>query len=179
MVVFRDGVGDPQMQVVKETEVVLIKEAFSEISEKYTPGFSFVIVQKRISTRIFQYGGGSQGIVNAAPGTIVDRIITKRGFLDFYLVSQHVRQGTVTPTRYVVIENTPGFSSSKPFSIDDIQKSVVRRFLITFFSGVILEKIRAIASIYFVKMAAVFVFFSRIPPAYCEKNSQTVLLAKI
>ncbi len=35
---------------------------------------------------------------------------------DFFLVSQHVRQGTVTPTHYIVVSDTSGF---KP---DHIQK---------------------------------------------------------
>lgn len=44
---------------------------------------------------------------NPPPGTVLDHTVTKARFYDFYLVSQHVTQGTVTPTRYIVIyDNT-------------------------------------------------------------------------
>ena len=32
--------------------------------------------------------------------------MTKRNWYDFFLVSQHVGQGTVTPTHYVVVQDT-------------------------------------------------------------------------
>lgn len=42
---------------------------------------------------------------NAPPGTVLDHSITRRGLFDFYLVSQKMKHGTVTPSHYVVIEN--------------------------------------------------------------------------
>lgn len=42
---------------------------------------------------------------NAPPGTVLDHSITRRSLFDFYLVSQKMRHGTVTPSHYVVIEN--------------------------------------------------------------------------
>lgn len=44
-------------------------------------------------------------VENAAPGTIVDHTITRRDHYDFFLVSQNVRVGTVTPTHYLVIHD--------------------------------------------------------------------------
>ena len=38
----------------------------------------FVVVQKRISTRIFTHGGN--GYDNPSPGTIVDHTITRKGW---------------------------------------------------------------------------------------------------
>ena len=40
---------------------------------------------------------------NPPPGTIVDSDVTRRYLYDFYLVPQLVRQGTVTPTHYIVL----------------------------------------------------------------------------
>ncbi len=37
------------------------------------------------------------------PGAVLDHTITSREQFDFFLVSQHVNQGTVTPTHYVVV----------------------------------------------------------------------------
>ena len=88
----------------------------------------FVVVQKRINTRIFQLGGKVPE--NPAPGTVLDHTVrgtaniasmsfsqvTKRDWYDFFLVSQHVGQGTVSPTHYIVVHDNTGL---KP---DIIQK---------------------------------------------------------
>ena len=70
-----------------------------------------MIVHKRINTRIFfnqSRGNGIQQFTNAQPGTVVDHAITKPSFQNFYLVSQSVNQGTVSPTHYVVACNDMG-----------------------------------------------------------------------
>lgn len=108
VVVFRDGVGDGQISTVQEFEVSQMKEAFSMFGESYSPKMVVVVVQKRISTRIFQRGT-AKGLGNPPPGTVVDHTFTRKGWYDFFLVSQHVRQGTVTPTHFVVVSDTSGF----------------------------------------------------------------------
>mgnify|MGYP001792401693 CR=1 FL=1 len=62
-------------------------------------------MQKRINTRFF-YGTDPINLKNPGPGTIVDHTVTKREAYDFFLVSQSVRQGTVTPSRYNIIYDT-------------------------------------------------------------------------
>lgn len=61
---------------------------------------SFVIVTKRIHSRIMTDAG------NPPPGSVVDDTITCPERYDFFLVSQSVRQGTVTPTYYNVVHDT-------------------------------------------------------------------------
>jgi aubergine len=56
-----------------------------------------IIVSKRINTRIFTNNR------NPVPGTVIDDVITLPERYDFFLVSQSVRQGTVSPTSYNVI----------------------------------------------------------------------------
>nr|CAD7263547.1 unnamed protein product [Timema shepardi] len=68
---------------------------------------AFIIVTKRINTRIFLKGG------NPPPGTVVDDCITIPDRYDFYLVSQSVRQGTVSPTSYNVISDNIGLDPDK------------------------------------------------------------------
>ena len=110
------------MDIVKNSEIALMKRAFAEISPQYSPHFAVIVVQKRISTRIFSVDNRG-GVGNAPPGTVVDHTVTKRGVRDFYLVSQSVRQGTVTPTRYVVLENTPGGAQERvALDVDTIQR---------------------------------------------------------
>lgn len=104
IIVYRDGVGEGQISHVHKTEVRLLQTACEQI---YGPGsvpFAFVIVTKRISARFF--APGHKGPENPRPGTIIDTVVTDPTKYDFFLVSQHVRQGTVTPTHYQVIEDT-------------------------------------------------------------------------
>lgn len=47
--------------------------------ESYCPKMVVVVVQKRISTRIFQRGT-SRGLGNPPPGTVVDHTFTRKGW---------------------------------------------------------------------------------------------------
>jgi len=104
IMVFRDGVSDSQLSLSATYEAEQFKDSFHHIGEKYNPGFGFIVVQKRINTRIFHKVG--KELDNPPPGTILDHTVTKRDWYDFFLVSQHVGQGTVSPTHYVVIHDT-------------------------------------------------------------------------
>ncbi len=79
IVVYRDGVGDGQMHVVREYEVPQMTSCFALFSDSYNPKLAVIVVQKRISTRIF-LRGGPKGLGNPAPGSIVDHTITRKGW---------------------------------------------------------------------------------------------------
>ena len=66
-----------------------------------------IVVKKRISTRLFAEQHGQYA--NPMPGTVVDTVVTRPEWFDFFLVSQSVRQGTVTPTHYNIIADTIGW----------------------------------------------------------------------
>lgn len=104
--VFRDGVGDGQLKIVFDYEVDQLRRCFSHFGEDYVPKLSVVIVQKRINTRIFSRLRGR--MENPPSGTVVDHTITRKDMYDFFLVSQHVRQGTVSPTHYIVVNDDSG-----------------------------------------------------------------------
>lgn len=84
-----------------------MKEACSSIQEDYKPMITFIVVQKRINTRIFAVR--SSGLENPNPGSILDHSVTRRTMYDFFLISQSVRQGTVSPTHYIVVEDGANF----------------------------------------------------------------------
>lgn len=66
-----------------------------------------VVVKKRINSRFFARGTGKDGgVVNPMPGTVIDTVATRAESYDFFLISQSVNQGTVTPTHYNVIWDT-------------------------------------------------------------------------
>ncbi len=83
---------------------------------------SFIVVQKRINTRFYLMASAklkgfctimtlfclqkNQGeLDNPPPGSIVDHTITRKKWYDFFLVSQKVNQGTVSPSHYVVVHD--------------------------------------------------------------------------
>ncbi|XP_063613916.1 piwi-like protein Ago3 [Penaeus indicus] len=102
IIIYRDGVSEGQMRVVEEHELPQLATIFQHF-DSYEPNFSFVVVQKKISTRIF--ASLNSELDNPPPGSIIDHSITHRYWYDFFLVSQHVRQSTVAPTHYVVLRD--------------------------------------------------------------------------
>ena len=71
--------------------------------------------KKQINQRFFRMNENNEED-NPYPGTVVDSKITRRDMYDFLLVSQKVRQGTVTPVHYNVI-----FDSTLNLNADKIQ----------------------------------------------------------
>ncbi|XP_033172824.1 protein aubergine [Drosophila mauritiana] len=108
---FRDGVGDGQLYQVVNTEVNTLKSSLDEIyktaGKKEGCRLTFIIVSKRINSRYFT------GHRNPVPGTVVDDVITLPERYDFFLVSQAVRIGTVSPTSYNVISDNMGLDADK------------------------------------------------------------------
>lgn len=110
IIIYRDGVGEGQLHYVVQHELEHLKK---ELNKHYQNAgqeeakIAFVIVNKRINTRIFN------GDKNPNPGTIVDDVITLPERYDFYLISQSVRQGTVSPTAYNVIYDSMGLPPDK------------------------------------------------------------------
>ncbi|CAF90296.1 unnamed protein product, partial [Tetraodon nigroviridis] len=106
IIVYRDGVGDGQLQSVATFEVAQILESIKSLGQDYRPKLSVVVVKKRIATRFFARIGGKT--VNPPPGTVIDTEVTRPEWYDFYIVSQAVRSGSVAPTHYNVIHDTSG-----------------------------------------------------------------------
>ena len=89
IVIFRDGVSDGQMELVEKHEAEQFMAAIADVASKtppsatggsrmaiYKPGFSFIIVQKRINTRLFNVAPNG-GFDNPPAGTIVDHTVTR------------------------------------------------------------------------------------------------------
>jgi aubergine-like protein len=108
---YRDGVGDGQIEYVHSHEVELLKKKLNEIyadaGQADALKFCFIIVNKRLNTRLFNNGN------NPGSGTIVDDVITLPERYDFYMISQTVRQGTVSPTSYNIISDNMGLPADK------------------------------------------------------------------
>lgn len=75
---YRDGVGDGQIEYVHSQEVtklaMKLREIYSNVGDgSLAPKFSFIIVNKRLNTRIFK---GTNSVKNPNSGTVVDNTIT-------------------------------------------------------------------------------------------------------
>lgn len=108
ILIYRDGVGDGQLQYVYTHEVENIKKKLcQEIYKNNELKMAFIVVSKRINTRLFTQRD------NPPPGTVVDDVITLPERYDFFIVSQCVRQGTVAPTSYNVLYDNLGLNAEK------------------------------------------------------------------
>ncbi|CAF2228788.1 unnamed protein product [Rotaria magnacalcarata] len=114
IVIYRDGVGDGQLQAVYEHELPQIEETFNKVQEGYAPKWAMIIVKKRGCSRFF--AKNSHQLYNPPPGTIIDHTITHQNWFDFYLISQCARQGTAAPTHFNVIWDRT------TFKVDHIQR---------------------------------------------------------
>ncbi|XP_041855225.1 piwi-like protein 1 [Melanotaenia boesemani] len=106
IIVYRDGVGDGQLHSVVSYEVSQIMESIKSMGHDYQPKLSVVVVKKRISCRFFAQMGDR--VINPPPGTVIDTEVTRPEWYDFYIVSQAVRTGSVSPTHYNVVYDTSG-----------------------------------------------------------------------
>ncbi|KAM3867907.1 piwi-like protein 1 [Diretmus argenteus] len=106
IIIYRDGVGDGMLQSVVDYEVPQIIESVRCMRQDYLPKLTVVVVKKRISARFFGYINGK--VTNPPPGTVIDTEVTRPEWYDFYIVSQAVRQGSVSPTHYNVVYDTSG-----------------------------------------------------------------------
>merc|ERR1711973_1052694 len=106
IILYRDGVGDGQINYVLEHEIKAIEKCFQAAGINQSElKFTYIIVSKRINTRFFRMNGKPS---NPPSGTVVDSDVTLPERYDFFLVSQSVNQGTVNPTSYNVVKDTSG-----------------------------------------------------------------------
>lgn len=112
IIIYRDGVGDGQLEMLLQHEIPQLIECFHiENNPEYKPHLTFIVVKKRINARFFLENERRRQLENPPPGTVIDDEVTRPDWYDFYVVSQSVREGTVSPTHYNVIHDT---SSLKP-----------------------------------------------------------------
>ena len=103
IVVYRDGVGQGQVDSVREKELKSLLKGLQEEFNGKQVKLAYILVTKRLSDRFFiQKGRGD--ISNPDGGLIIDQDVVKDGF-DFFMVAQQVNQGTATPTNYNFLYN--------------------------------------------------------------------------
>ncbi|XP_014748405.1 PREDICTED: piwi-like protein 2 [Sturnus vulgaris] len=108
IVVYRDGVSDPQLDTVLKYEVPQLQKSFHTF-QNYQPSLVVVVVQKQLSTNFYCLTG--EELVSPPLGTVIDHSVTSSGWQDFFLLAHHSRQGCSVPTRYICMWNTANLSS--------------------------------------------------------------------
>lgn len=104
IVLYRDGVGEGNIAHVNEVEVKQIQEAIRHAPNCQNIKLTYVIVSKRVNARFFHKKGDDlRSLDNCPPGTVIDSVVTRPQRKDFYLTSQSVREGTLTPTLFDAI----------------------------------------------------------------------------
>ncbi|KAM8865593.1 piwi-like protein 2 isoform 1-T4 [Synchiropus picturatus] len=103
IVIYRDGVSDGQLKAVEEFEIPQLIKCFDKFPS-YEPQMVFVVVQKRINTAL--YLGQHHDFAAPPPGTILDHTLTRKNWVDFFLMAHHIHQGCGLPTHYIVLYNT-------------------------------------------------------------------------
>ena len=121
--VYRDGVGDSQLQLILEREIPRLKEAFTELYTATTmPKLVLLVAQKRHHVRFFRDGSNREHDKafdrnnNVNPGFVHDSEIVSERHWDFYLNSHACIQGTARSCRYIMIYDDLNVSA------DDIEE---------------------------------------------------------
>jgi aubergine-like protein len=105
IVVYRDGVGEGQIDGVREKEVKSLLKGLKEEFNGKNVRLAYIIVTKRISDRFFTEDQYKKRLDNPIGGLIIDSDVTKDDRFDYFMVAQQVTQGTATPTYYNAIYN--------------------------------------------------------------------------
>lgn len=121
VLVYRDGVGDSQLNTFVRREIKLYEEAFAAMNLMDIK-LTVIVVQKRVNLRLFAKCPVKAGIARKCPierkcngkdayhspqaGTVVDDTITAEKLSDFYLVPSIAPPGACArPTRFIVLRD--------------------------------------------------------------------------
>lgn len=119
IVLYRDGVSEPQYKDVLNLELPSFEGAFAKrYGEKRNwPKMAIIVVGKRHHTRFYPTKvEDSDRSFNPQPGTVVDRGIAGRVLAEFWLQAHQGLQGTARPAHYVVIKDDIEFKA------DDLER---------------------------------------------------------
>lgn len=105
IIVYRDGVGQSQVDSVREKEVKCLLAGLEQEFNGKNVKLVYIIVTKRLSDRFFVMSNGY--LCNPDGALIVDNVVVKQDQFEYFMVAQSVsaQQGTATPTNYNVIFN--------------------------------------------------------------------------
>lgn len=106
IVLFRDGVSEGQYHMVLNEELPQVKQACESCRCSPSPNITILVGGKRHNTRFFPTSkDGCDSRNNCINGTVVDRVITRPFYWEFFLQAQAPIQGSARSAHYVVIHD--------------------------------------------------------------------------
>lgn len=96
VILFRDGVGQGQIDLVKKNEIINYVNILGDQIR-----LTVILVTKRINIRFAQ----QDSLNNPVIGTVIDGVGTMEGKDDFFMISQTGNIGTLKPTYYEILHN--------------------------------------------------------------------------
>lgn len=110
IVVFRDGIGGPNMMTKAASyEVNHIIASINEYQQGYKPKIVYCLINRMSGHRLFAKSNGD--VWNPGPGTLVDSsIVENQGDkeFDFVMIPHKATVATAMPVLFKVIYNTSG-----------------------------------------------------------------------
>ena len=129
IIIYRDGVGESQIQSVIDNEIAVVTACINTIKIKmkqpnYNPGVLFILANKKINQRLYdsergrsqERAKGAESLGNPKSGTVVGKGISRYGF-DFHMSPHNVTEGTCTPTQFNVIHNTTNLTEEEIWTL--------------------------------------------------------------
>lgn len=104
VIIYRDGVGDSQINEVNIKEVNSIRDHITTSFPEKTIELTVILVTKRLNERFFKSDIGGI-LTNPINGLVVDSQVVSDNFFEWFMVAQNVTQGTATPTKFRIIYN--------------------------------------------------------------------------
>ena len=108
--IYRDGVGNSQFDLVLENELPQIREACIELypataTKQQKPFISILVCGKRHNMRFYhtKEADADERTSGTKPGTVVDREVTESRIWEFYIQAHKALHGTARPAHYTVI----------------------------------------------------------------------------
>ncbi|CAG8932475.1 unnamed protein product [Penicillium salamii] len=131
ILIYRDGVSEGQFMMVLKAELPRVRQAAADLSryrpeyhkfQGYSPKVTIIISGKRHHVRFYPTKtADADRTSNPINGAIVDRIVTRPLYWEFYLQAQSPLQGSARPAHYIVIHDEiftdPKISPGKPADV--------------------------------------------------------------
>jgi aubergine-like protein len=115
IVMYRDGCGGPTMETkIMKHEVEYVTKVISDYTQDYNPKILYVLVNKRITHRLFEKDNG--GYMNPGPGTVLDTALVEsegKTIFDFFLVPHRATVATALPVHFKVVHNTTSLTKDQ------------------------------------------------------------------
>ncbi|KAL4470488.1 hypothetical protein ABPG74_012099 [Tetrahymena malaccensis] len=105
VIVYRQGLGEGQIQQSFNFEIKAIQTGFNIFKAGFNPRLAFFQVNRKIGQKFYQQPSADRSeIQNPASGTIVASQIIHNNF-EFFMAAQNCNSGVCTPTKYTCLYN--------------------------------------------------------------------------